>query len=509
MKNTLIKRKAPAAALLAILLFASCGSAELTAPTDLTAADGNKDNPMRIELRRLPAEGADIYYVYRSDTENGSYDDAGFSITSSNVETDDGGEELRYLFVDNIDDGEGGTYWYRVTSAANDDIVNESAMSAAASAETYEGTWSDTEELGDAVQLKLAADTSALYAVYVDDLVDSGELKVKKYAEQEDYEGEDETPMDWTALEDSPGTTDESADGAFSVFISGGELYTAFRDASGTDTHFVTMKYFHDSGDEEFSSFAWELVGAEKFNTASTEAVSEISALTIGLVGPIYSAFTEGGAPKLYEYNTTTETWFLRIDATGDSPATGDFPATADSINLLNHNNTLYVGYQKTSPAVGLYLRAYDDSDLQAGGLVTADAVADSNAVFVSGGGDIYAVYMPAGGTEVIVMQFANDTWTAIETAGDLESADNNGFGTLDAIWFDNALYVFYLDSSDSDKGWVKYYDGDEGWQTAQKNQAEAVTTGGTVTKLQLASSLGRLYAGWVEDGTAYVRILE
>ena len=46
-------------------------------------------------------------------------------------------------------------------------------------------------------------------------------------------------------------------------------------------------------------------------------------------------------------------------------------------------------------------------------------------------------------------------------------------------------------------KGWIKYYDEDEGWLNAQRNGGVEVTGTGTVTKVQLASSGSVLYAGW------------
>ena len=120
----------------------------------------------------------------------------------------------------------------------------------------------------------------------------------------------------------------------------------------------------------------------------------------------------------------------------------------------------------------------------------------------------MYAVYLPAGGTEVAVRQLVGSEWTAISTAGDLASNDSYAYGTLAAHWFNGYLYIFYV-SSDDDKGWVKYYDEDEGWLNSQRNGGVEVTGTGTVTKVQLASSGSVLYAGWVEDGNAYVRVLE
>ncbi|HAK44949.1 MAG TPA: hypothetical protein DCO79_03380, partial [Spirochaeta sp.] len=123
MKNKLINILMSAAAAIVLIILTSCGAVELTAPTDLSAAEPDSDNPNRISLSWLPVDGADIYYVYRSDSLSGDYSDIGFSVTSASVEIDSGVEELRYLYLNNFEEGEGGTYYYKVTAASNADIT--------------------------------------------------------------------------------------------------------------------------------------------------------------------------------------------------------------------------------------------------------------------------------------------------------------------------------------------------------------------------------------------------
>ncbi len=135
-----------AAALIIISFLTSCGGIELAAPGGIEAVDADPDYPNRVEISWLPVDGADIYYVYRSSTENGTYSNAGFSVTSDDLENADGVTELRFSFRETFDEGDGGTYYYRVTAASNADISLESSMSSAVAASTYSGTW--TAEAG-------------------------------------------------------------------------------------------------------------------------------------------------------------------------------------------------------------------------------------------------------------------------------------------------------------------------------------------------------------------------
>ena len=502
MINNLYKKLIPAAAAILIVILSSCGGTELPAPTGLAASDPDADNPNRIELSWLPVDGADIYYVYRDGSKTGSFENnVGHSVTSANVETESG-EELRYLFLDNFDAGEGGTYWYKVTAAPNADISLESAKSGAVEAQTYEGTWSAAKELGAATQLKLAAGITTLYAVYADDAA-TDTIYVQTYAEDEDSDA-DEPPMIWTAITSSPGNTNAGVVNPFSVFISGGELYTAFIDADSTPTaDAVTMKYYHDSSDDaDNPSFAWTAVGTAGFNGA---AASELSTATVGFTGTIYSAFVESGVPQLYKYNTTTEEWYERA-LIGDG-----FPPTLNSLNLVSANNTLSVGFEDTDGTNELYLKSYDDSipEFLPGGLVETANIDDGNVIFVNGGGSLYSIYVTSS-SSFEVEALTDNIWIPLSNTTGKPTASSGVNGALAAHWFNGYLYVFYVNSGDSNKGWVKYYDEDDGWQTASKN-GTAIT--GTISapdgSFQLVSSGNRLYAGYIENGKAYVKILE
>ena len=488
----------------------SCGIAPvLEAPGAPVASDPDPDNPNRIEIKWKAVARADIYYIYRSAAEDGSYTDAGFSVTPQVIENADGEDETWYSYIDSFDEGEGGTYWYKVSAASDIDTSVESPLSPAVSAATYEGTWGDAYALGAAAKLELAADFSALYVVYSAGTADTP-INVKQYAEAEDSE-EDEPPMVWSSLA-SPGNTngltDGSADGTLSVFIEGGELHTLFNDQTVTGE--ASLRYYHDSGTADAPSFAWETLGTAGFNT-DTEAVTEVSAAAVGFGGTIYAAFIESGAGTLWKYNTTLEDWTQHAAA---APAEGALPAAAGTVQIVEYNNNMYYGYEDTTGGLeNLQLRRYDDAEqklqtVNSATTVTTSNIDDGNAVFVSGGGSLYAVYIDDSGFEV--EQLADDVWAPLEnTAGTpVSTSADSAYGSLDALWFNGRLYVFYINSADSNKGWVKYYDEDDGWKSAEKN-GTAVTGSGTITALQLASSGSSLYAGYIEDGTAYVRILE
>ena len=487
-------------AALAAAVLVSCGSAGLSAPTGLKAADADPENPNRIEISWLPVEGADIYYVYRDTSETGTFAaNAGFSVTSR-TESDG---VVRYAFMETFDEGEGGTYHYKVTAADNSNISIESPMSAAVTASTYSGTWSkaaDSVIAESALQLSLAADTSALYAVYTSA---SGAIAAKKWAEDSDS-AEDPKPYVWTALTGSPGSSPAGAAADppdLDTLVSGGELYTAFSDSSTTpDPGAVSMKYYHDSGTDDAPSFAWTAAGTAGFNGA---AGKDINAASVGFGGDIYTAFLETTTLNLAKYDTNIGNWFEPNTVTG----------VGGTISTLSHNNSLYVCYEAGDE---LYCRAWDGSALQTGGLVSTSAsginVVDGNAVFVSGGGDLYAVFIKVGGG-LEVLKLTDGSWAALaDVDGDSppQANDAAAYGTLAAHWFNGYLYVFYPDSSEG-KGRVSYYSETDGWcKTSSKDNSEDVTSSGAgIGSFQLASSGTELYAGYVEGGEAYVRILQ
>lgn len=500
MNKKIMKKILTAFLALVILILTSCGTAGLAAPEKPTAELPDSENPNRIVLSWKAVDSADIYYIYRSGTETGSYTEQGFSVTSNEVENSDGLIEVRYSYIDVFDEGDGGIWWYGVKAASNADITNESAMSPVVEGGTYVGTWSDAVEISSsATQFKMTADNSALYAVYSDTGAGVA-IAAKKYAEDADSTA-DAPPMIWTSLTGSPGSTNGTVNNPYSIFLSGGELYTVFRDATAAATNFVSMKYYHDSSTGDIPSFAWEQVGAAKFNTSSIAVVSELTAVTVGFAGDIYSAFLEVAEPKLYKYNTILDTWIERADA--------ELPADVDFVSLFNFNNTLYYCYDDNT-VTGLHVRAYDDNEeaLQpSGGLVEGSDIDDGNAVIISGGGSLYAVYKVESGS-FEVKELIDNIWIPLSnTNGKPTVANGAGYGTLAAHWFNNDLYVFYIDSTDN-KGWVKYYTEVDGWQSAEKN-GMAITGSGTLSGLQLASSGSILYAGYIEDSKAYVRILE
>lgn len=469
------------------VILSSCGTAGLTAPTDLTAADPDSENPNRIELSWLPVDGAGIYYVYRDTEESGTFStNAGFSVTGN----EDADGVMRYYFRETFDEGEGGTYWYKVTAAASSDISLESAMSGSVDASTYSGTWSSASDsvLGSAGQLSLAAGTASLYAVY-----GSTDLTAKEYAEDVDSE-EDDPQKIWTALTGSPGTTNAAFDSAlvFSTMVSGGDLYVAFADAGADVEGAVSMQYYYDSSSDDTPSYEWAAAGSPGFNEA---AATNITVATAGgFSTDIYTAFMESTDATMYKNNVEIDLSASIADVSG-----------VESLYQLNSGTSIYLGYDYSD---GLYLREYDTTFqiLAEGGLVTASDIDDGNAVFVSDGTDLYAVYIVNGGG-LEVRKYEDGSWsglTEITTASDLDRP-----GTLAAHWFNGYLYIFYVDSSDS-CGHVKYYSETDGWQDAAIGSG-ALTGSTALGSFQLESDAAdtELYAGYVEDGTAYLRVLE
>ncbi|MDC7125172.1 MAG: hypothetical protein PQJ46_06385 [Spirochaetales bacterium] len=480
-----MKKKILFSFILFFLIF-SCGSTEVVAPSNIEASDPDEDNPNRVEISWSPVDGAGIYYVYRSESESGTFENVGFSVTSD--EDSDG--DTRYYFVENFEEGEGGTYYYCVTAAPDKDISSESARSSVVAASTYSGSWTEPKEIGSASILKLAAGSSDLYAVYCSSDT-SSDLGIYKYAEDEDSE-EDDAEKVWTSI-DSPGSTNGSLDNPFSVLVIDSELYVVYNDQASTAGGKLTSKYYHDSSDDEDNpSFAWTAYGSEAFNDV---AANGIDAVESGLANDIYTIFFESSTVTFYKNSGSSGSWF-EIDITSES-----FINNAGSLRVISNNNTPYIGYEDTTDG-GLYLRAYEDSSLQADGNVSTSGIDDGNVAFVSGTSAIYAVYFTDSGS-FEAKSYEDSVWSALTNTDGQPTVKTGTSGSLDSAWYNGYLYVFYLGS---DGAYVKYYDNDDGWQSAQKNGG--VITSASAGSLQLVAS-DALYAGYIESGKAYVRILE
>jgi hypothetical protein len=481
---------------LILITLSACGSAGLAAPTGLAAEDADPDNPNRIVLSWLPVDGADIYYVYRDTAAGGTFStNAGLSVTSR-VDSDG---ITRYGFMETFEEGEGGTYYYRVTAYDYSAAVNpESAKSTAVKALTYSGTWSaaDPTVLGAAAQLSLSATTNALYAVY-----GTTTISAKKYTTDADSTA-DPKPKIWTTLAGPIGSADTTGKyRTLTSMMNGNELHVLFSDETSKK---MSMQYYHDSstGDED-PSFSWIDRGTITSVDIDLDGLSSVASGVF--TSSVYGVFLEGGSNdvlKLYEHNSTTELW-NNIDLIDHN-----IPTDASSSKLIIHNNTMYIGYENNDvDNPGLYLRKYADSTLQAeaDGEITTSNIDDGNAVFVSGGGDLYAVYiLAAGGLKV--RKFENSSWSDLTEIATVPFSSPPG--TLAAHWYNGFLYVFYVDSGD--KGWVKYYSETDGWQNAQRNSTIALTESSTgLGSFQLASNGTELYAGYIEGGNAYVRILK
>ena len=506
MKRLLLNTAAVITALIIVMLIASCGAPQLTAPTDLTAGEPDAENPNRVELSWLPVDKADIYYVYRSTSEKGKYEHVGHSMTSADIENSDGNEELRYLYAETFETGEGGTYWYGVTAASDIDISAESAMSSPVSAKTYEGTWRTPKLLGPAAHIRLAADTSALYALYSAAAAGST-ISIGRYAADPDDES-DEPSIIWTSVT-SPGSSN-GGNAPVSAFISGGELYTAFSDNAAGSAGSVTLRQYENTGTADAPVYSWSTLGAVGFNNAAADS---ISAAAVGFGGTVYTAFIEppGTEAQLWKYHEASTAMLER------ATEVGVLPEDIQSVQIVGHNNNLYYGYEDNGTA-GLYLRSYDDTleELQVvndASTVESGDIDDGNAVFVSGGGDLYAIFITDtdgtddnGDGELKVEQLVDNVWTPLaNSTGKPVADDGSAYGCVDAIWFNNALYVAYLDTDDDLR--VKSYNETDGWVNVESGGGAVVQ--GTVTRVSLSSAGTVLYAGYVDDGNAYVTVFE
>ncbi len=483
-----------------IISFSGCGVSGLAAPTDLAAEEGNPDYPNRTQISWLPVENAGIYYVYRapsSDSAEADYDYAGFSVTSY---VDDESSEIRFSFIESFEEGEGGTFAYRVTAAAATDTVVESAMSDAVEASTYSGSWSSVSSTNsqitdDAVSLDLVYSGGVLYAVTAST---SGTISVKQYADEEDSE-EDNPPKVWTALSGSPGSITTSKTNPVSAFYSG-DLYVAYTFDSdlstGTaadDDGTINLKYYDSDSDSWKSSLNMEL---------ADNLLDHVSSISSG-------AFATKFYTSAVNLDAVTDATPDEIIVYSDGSSVADISqlpiVVSDFTQMFTNNSSLYVGY--TASTGGLYMNEINTNTdvLQDSVTVSTDTVGGSLAAFVSGSGIIYAVYITSGNA-LVVRKYEDSSWTAYASITDANAAYT---GTLASAWYNGYLYVFYVDGSD--KAWVKYFDEDEGWQNAARGSSELITDAGSYSGFNLTTAgTSILYASYIDDlDSAWLKGLE
>ncbi len=482
-----------------IALFSGCGVSGLAAPADLAAEEGDPDYPNRTQISWQPVEDAGIYYVYRApsiDSAESDYDYAGFSVTSY---IDEESSETRFSYIESFEEGEGGTFAYRVTAAAATDTVVESAMSDAVEASTYSGSWSsvsstDSEITNDAVSLDLVYSGGVLYAVTA---AASGAISVKQYADEEDSE-EDNPPKVWTSLSGSPGSITASKINPVSAFYSG-DLYVAYSFDSdlsiGTaaDDGTLNLKYYDSDSDSWKSSLNMEL---------ADNLLDHVSSVSSGT----FTTKFYTSAVNLDAVTDTTPDEIIVYSDGASVPDIGPLPiAVSDFTQLFTNNGSLYVGY--TVSAGGLYTNEINTNTdvLQDSVTVSTDTVGSSLAVFVSGSGIIYAVYVTSGNM-LVVRKYEDSSWTAYASITDANTAYT---GTLASAWYNGYLYVFYVDGSDA--AWIKYFDEDEGWQNAARGSAEFISDAGSYSGFNLTpAGTSILYAAYINDtGSAMLKGLQ
>ena len=465
----------PAAAALLLFLLAGCewiNGPDLTPPLNLAATTGLSDI---ITLTWDPVEKADIYYIYRSGSEDGEFTYAGFvplPEEDDNSDDETAGEEAQLTWSDS-DIAYQVNYWYSVTAAHlvsnNESVMTDAVMGRA----EHDYAWSTAATAGTgAAAMDLALDTAdgsetgTPFMITVDDDA-TGAVSVYE------YDGGSGT---WSAVGDSLGTSDSSAVRPAAVAAYDGTIHAAYTDAGLSNR--VTVKTWN-SADE-----TWDVVGTAGF---SGDNADYLSMDTDSATGTVYLGYIDG-------------TGAVEIRNNGNDFVSAADPTTGtilSSLTIAQTGSTTHYAVEIDTPAVETSLANQSVSvDLN-------DNYLDIAAVSAT---EIYVAYHDDSG---FFVRKYNGSWNDITPTTPAISPDPST-ASVALAWDseESTLYLLYHDTLQSKV--LKYSGSGSDWEeTADTDTENGIAV--SASNLELEAFKNFLYAGYISigAGSASLRVWE
>ena len=449
--------------ILTLIMFPACElitGPELSPPADVSAST---ELPDKIELTWTEIEKANIYYMYRSDTEEGEYEYAGFTYAGTYTDTDIAPEI---------------PYWYRVTSS-DIETNNESGGSTPVQGSSdHEFAWSQPAAAGTgAAQARLAVDTAdgtvagtAYLAYAAND--ETGAVTVSKY---------DRANGSFEVIGGALGTTDIDSPRVFDIAASGGSVYLAYSD-KGLNGKVTVKTYSTASG-------SWQTLGTEGFSTVT--AARYVSMDIDPAAGTVYVGYIDSSGFE------------IRSSSDGFETAT-DIPGTPDQ-----NDTTALISFDGSSPQ-----NAYEDTDVTT--QITAAGAAVATGVNLRDG---YMDFTAASASEMyiayytdalFVKQYNGSSWGTDLTPAGASAAVSAASVALARDPSTGSLYLFYSDNDGGGfgaSGLVKQYS-PPGWTTLPVDEdTDAISTAPSSMELEAYNNL--VYASYLAGGVATLRVWE
>jgi hypothetical protein len=487
--------KKPAGALLLMLtalLFSSCVwiyGPEMAVPENFAATTGETD---KIVLTWEPVPHADIYYIYRSPSADGTFAYHAFSRSAEYTDTDIDPEV---------------SYWYKVT-ASDLESNNESPRTAAVKGDSvHEFAWSQTAVLSTtASQIRISADPApeaGLHDEYRAWAILAGDTPGSP-AEVNGYNRDTDS---WEQFGDPFGSIAPSIPGSIDIAAYAGEVYAAYADTGYGGK--ITVKRYDWTGE------TWENLG-----TTGPEGISgsddardislEIAPAADNLLPELVWIEFDGSDYTVWSsfYDDISDTWsaptVLPSGAAGPDPYVGTSTVRTGSHLIAAFEDESGSGDEcfKVSGYDGGWV-PIDTTGLP--GDSTSDITDHYFSLAGFSGTELYLAYM----TDTLafeVRRYNGTDWSTDLTPGSITvSTAAEGVGLAgDDVNGDTYLYLFYRDSL---SGYVQKRDISAGTWELLPVSADTEEMALNPTYPEAAVHNNIVYCAYLSGSSAQVRV--
>lgn len=431
--------KKPAGALLLMLtalLFSSCVwiyGPEMTVPENFAATTGETD---KIVLTWEPVPHADIYYIYRSPSADGTFDYRSFSRTAEYTDTDIDPEV---------------SYWYKVT-ASDLESNNESPRTAAVKGDSvHEFAWSQTAVLSTtASQIRISADPEPEEGTH-DEYRAWAILAGDSPGSPAEVNGYNRDTDSWEQFGDPFGSIAPSIPGSIDIAAYAGEVYAAYAD-TGYGGRITVKRYnWADETWENLGTTGPEgISGSDDSRYISLETAPDTGnplpeLVWIGFDGSNYTVWSS-------LYDDISDTWSTATDLPSGAAGPDPYVGTG-TVRTGSH---LIVAFEDEEAASGderFKVSGYDGgwAPIDTTGL-PGDSTSDITDHYFSLAGfsdtELYLAYM----TDTVafeVRRYNGTDWSTELSPGSINvSSAAEGVGlAADDVNGDMYLYLFYRES--------------------------------------------------------------
>ncbi|MFP4383106.1 MAG: hypothetical protein ACLFST_15525 [Spirochaetia bacterium] len=436
-------------------------------PASVTATQDETD---KITVTWSTVSGAGVYHIYRSEAENGEYEYIDSTAAASYVDTD-----IDFAVP----------YWYKIQAADPTGKIETPLSEPVNGIADHVYEW-DTSIITSGVsgfRFHIDGRRNA-FAV----TAGSGEEgPVTVYGEEENGNWE-QLGEPVGAVYSSGGFGGTGPAGLFS--ISGADGIPAVAYADGRRDGKISAAVYSD---EE-----WTDLGSPEFGTGSIMNLQ----LVAGTAGSYYIAYIDGGRILIYQYNDTD--WQI-LDSLPADTAVNWF----EILTARDGKITLTLYSAGSDPASGsddrVRLYTFDGQDWVNEGEISSGIIPDGY-IDAAAGNDgqpvLTAFFSEEEGLQV--HKFTEDQWLHLGEEFPIDAypaADTAALG-----YEDETVYLFYRENEEY-RGIITELT-DSGWTVIPLSEDDETVTGAfSVSSFSLEIEDTRIYAGYMEGGSALIRV--